>query len=95
MTGQRVSDEQLAGWEAPTDSESPDAPYIADVHELRGRLGAAIADLRAAREENRQLRERIRAGRVLHFVDAEGLCDMCVERWPCPTEVVLGGGSSD
>jgi hypothetical protein len=42
--------------EAPTDSESGDAQYNADVWELRSRITALTAELRAAREVVRMTR---------------------------------------
>ena len=40
----------LDAMEAPTDSESGDAQYNADVWELRNRITALVAELRAARK---------------------------------------------
>lgn len=46
-----MPDIDLDAIEAPTDSESPDAPYNADVHELRARITALL-------DENERLRNR-------------------------------------
>jgi hypothetical protein len=44
----------LDGMRAPTDGESPDAVYNADVFELRSRVDALVAEVERLREENRQ-----------------------------------------
>ena len=75
-TGQRVSDEQLDRWVEVSEGQTGAILTWPEMRDL-------IADLHAAREENRQLRERIES------VVAQG------QRAAALLERLQGGGSSD